>query len=1306
MLLLALIAMAVSAQQVRTLPTISAEAGSYDDCVSLECTFPEGCAGGKWWINGGELQATSYSEAVVLDQSCTFSVAGTDEDGRIITEVVSRHYDIRRVSAPTYAATPREGLRTESFYVTRLKWDHVGTAALDLAAYKEGGEHYGDPVVWLMSPQGEAISTGDANSLWQDGLNAFKIYFYKSYAPTQVGEYEVHVAPGVFVLDGKRYEEEITLRYQLGQVSSAPLFTPAEGEYEGSVEVTIDYPKDGTAFYPLYRINGARAKAYKGPITLTASATIEAYGMDEPYLNATPTTSATYTIKPAKPAPQKLDAPKVVRSGNLLTITAPKGATVKYWLGSNMSTAALYSGPIEVKENGRLSCVAYTSEAVSATTHFDVTDLTTDRGDRGELVLYSPQGLETVHLLECSPGGRFATGYVGSDTSSKGFVWDLEADEFHYASTIFVNQLWHVRSDGAAWGWRTRTTQVDESMTADDLLWGTYKDGVWHEESLEDFLKADPEAAPTLTAPEGYPAVTAVSPNGEWAILGQKYRWNVRTGEVEYLISMSERFATEARPEVLTCISDEGLIFGTYDASLFSPEKGIGMVRTLDGRWRNVADWLRDDKHITLLGDWTLSSVRAVSGDANQLLFHATPRGMGVDNVFTRAIMLSIDTQVKNLPPVALRAQQMSGMLKVKLTWKAPLTEADRVTAYRIMRGGEVLATVGGDVLAYYDETVADGTPYIYNIVAAYADGRESAPSRAAEVSVSMQSHLPVRNLDLRAIGLQGIALGWDAPIVSLPKLQYFGEENESMAFGTGQYNAEFGIRLPAADLAAYEGMQIRTFQFLPTGPQNGFTLNLYQAAADGKGYDPTPFYSQSIDPAALNYGTVNTIELTTPQPLPEGRDLYVALLIESAGNYNMLGIQYENFRSGYTDLCRIVGVHDRMVAMSANSTEATEVVLPLGIGVSTAEAFGACMVERYELSDNGILLSQTTENSVRLENVHTGAHQYAVVAVYRDGEASEPVQLSHLMALNEAALVPITPSVEVNADNSATLTWQAPRDDDRSLIHWGDLTPAKGWPTARGINTYLAIAAYPATTTAPYAHDYEITEIFYCPTSDATYELMLTDGNGDILAWALPENPQQGEINFVPLNEPISVDPSVTYQVVVGVDNAEENVAALAFDSSGKWQNGYSNILNYGLGNTTLAEILQINEHPNWLIGMVLRLKESQPLEVNGYEVVVDGARISAEITGTSALQCTTPALALGAHSAAVGVIYPAKKVEGQSVKFSVGPEGISPIASGALPLAPAATTYDIQGRQVQPKSALGLKIQNNKITLEKHHD
>lgn len=1361
----ALMTVAMQAQTMNTLPTVTPEGTAFDDEVTLTCTFPEGCEGGKYWLNNGQILAKEYTGPIHLTQSATFSVAGTDADGRIITDIVTRYIKVNRVTPPSYVTTPAEGIRQESFYVTVIEWQHVTRVTLQRDPFKEGGSRYGENAILLINPQGEVCATNTINGLWEAGENKFKAYINKNYKQEALGDYELHIAGGVFIIDGTLYDQELVLHYTVSDVAAAPSFTPASGTYEAPLTVTINYPTDGSAFWKLYKINDGAPQSYTAPLTLTESATVEAWGMDENYETPTPTTTATYTLTEPVPVPEPLPAPVMKYEGSTVTISAEAGTTVKYWLNDRMQTAKVYDAPITVSENCRISCVAYTADRKSPTVRISVTDRPKDRGDYGENILLSPDHNEQITINAVSPNGLYAVGTIGTDTSAKGFIWNISANTFTIPTQMYTNQFYSVSDDGTAFGWRARSTSADEDGGEGQLMWGICKNGQWQEvpqgmrakgitsdgriygsvdnaPATYDFDKKEIKLYPATAYEEGtitassadgtilaghiimgnsrYAViwrsetesqayeigdadtditVKALSADGRWALIGDKYRLQTETGMMEFILSTDVLNKNNLKPEVLRAIANDGTAFGTFDESLLDRENGEALVLTTDNRWVGAEEWMMERYDLDLLKDYTLRSIRAVSGDGQTLIFHCLPKGGTIDNFYTRGLLIGIDVQVKHLAPTSLKAEQVSGMETIRLSWQAPLYGAEDISSYTILRNGTQLATIAANAeKTYHDETVTAGMEYTYTVTATYKDGTVSKASNAAVVMVVMERYLPVRDLKVRQFGLSDVSITWSTPRTTLPKLQYFDEEAEWQAFGTGasQVDAEFGIRIPKSEMTGFEGKQIRTFQFLPTGPQAAYTLNFYKGAAISGNYDATPFYSQDIDPASLNYGKVNVIELTTPQNLPENADLYVGLLIKNVGDNNMLGISYEGFKKGYTDLCRIVGVYDKMLSIADMSQDAeTDIVLPLGIGVCDEAALNGALISNYSVTFDGQPLATTSDLKVRQERVTEGEHTYTVSAIYRDGKVSAAESLTFTLANNDAAYVPVNDlTINVGADNKATIEWQAPLDEDRTLIHYGDLEPREGWVMSPGFDGFTAGAIFPVTMTGDYADDYAITDLYFCPTAEAEFEIMLTDEMGKNYAYKLltTEDVTLGEVNTIHLDEPVIVNPSVNYWMYVNVTSGTEGTAPLAYDSSNEWVDWYSNIFNYGAGISTLAEIASHGEHPNWLMGMVVRQTSPKTMPLDGYDILIDGVKANATPLTTTSF--TSAQLDKGTHTASVRVVYtPAKSVEGRENAFEVTEaSGITSITTNDTP----AAKYNIAGQRIStPK---GLYIQNGK--------
>lgn len=1363
-----LCALGINAQELQLLPKLTPAGGSYEDNVTVTCTFPEGCAGGKYWFNGGRIAAKTYEGPIKLEGSTRLSVAGVNAEGRIITDAVTYDYVVNKVTPAFVTTTPEVNSARESFYVTTMKWNNAEKTELDLTDYKEGGSHAGQRVVWLVyEPTQKVVSSGTHSNLWLSSTNTYKAYLYKDYKPTAEGAYTLHIASGVFIVDGKRYNEELVLKYFVGQDQIvAPIFNPASGTYADKVQVSITYPKN--AFYQFYQIEGQNRQNYTGPFTITESCTIKAWGRSEDFSEETETSTAKYTIIPTTVEKEKLADPVFKRDGNSISITESEPNTIiKYWFDNHMQNAQVYTAPFTVDKNCIISAVAYRENGISPTVDFAVTHFPKDEADHGLSTFSTPEDWESVNLTGMSPNGRFVCGYTDAGGSPMGFWWDITSGKSQYISTSYLSTALGISNDGTICGMKVEddASMGDQPTTSiNNLLYGYFQDGAWVRQPsgmtvmgitgdnvLYGSINNKPatydiktktqtiypgangcincanadgsvlagwvqdgkrtpaywtkgSTTPVTIETERECAVVSISGNGMWMFMDNEewgsycaiagYRYSVFENKVETLVSMGARYPS--RYEWMHSITDDGTLFGVYDNSMIRHDAGKALAYTKDGEWVDVEDLLEERGYVDT--DYSLVASKLVSADQNTFVLTVFPAGIDIADARFSALAVKFDAVLNHVSPGNVKAIQMFGLKKVKLSWEAPMTGADKIASYKVIRNGELIATVANSSLEYFDSEVENHTEYTYNVVAVYDDGVESEPSFPTTVQVEIKSHAAVRSLAMRQSGINDINLTWHAPIVSLPKMQYFDEESEFAAFGTSGYDSEWGIRIPASEVAIYEGMEIRTFQFLPTGAQEGYELRLYKADKNSSNYDATPFYTQSINPSTLKYGTVNTVEIATPQQLPMGNDLIIALYIKQKGNDNMLGISHHGFKAGYTDLCRVIGVHDEFVSIAESSSVTTEIVVPIGVGVANDESLKASMVDTYEVSDNGIVLGTTQTIRFRKENVDEGQHDFAVRALYQDGEYSASTTLTTNVKKNENAFVPVSDlKVEMNEAGKAEFTWKAPMNEDKTMIHWGDMTPSEGLKY-EGYSVFTVGSIYPVTMTNSYADDYEITHLYFYPTTDAWYRLYLDDNVENVFYDETFEEVEVNKLNFIPLDEPITIDASTNYRFAIDVDNCPLSVAPLAFDSSNQSANGFSNMLNVGLDWMTLDDVLQISEHPNWLMGLVIRQKNAKEMPLQGYNVVIDGQSKNAQLI----TECSfaTDDLTSGKHEATVDVVYDSQRtVKSEPVNFQFTATGIEAVAESSS----AAVMFDLQGRRViSDKMGRGLYIINNKKVIK----
>jgi hypothetical protein len=91
---------------------------------------------------------------------------------------------------------------------------------------------------------------------------------------------------------------------------------------------------------------------------------------------------------------------------------------------------------------------------------------------------------------------------------------------------------------------------------------------------------------------------------------------------------------------------------------------------------------------------------------------------------------------------VSLSGTGVAPSYSVKLSWDAPASSADPVASYdvyRVVSGGSSYTLVGSTTsgtTAYTDDSVSDGTTYVYYVVSVDAEGNESVPSNTYTAAI------------------------------------------------------------------------------------------------------------------------------------------------------------------------------------------------------------------------------------------------------------------------------------------------------------------------------------------------------------------------------------------------------------------------------------------------------------------------------------------------------------------------------------------------------------------------------------------
>jgi len=146
--------------------------------------------------------------------------------------------------------------------------------------------------------------------------------------------------------------------YTINLTTANPAFSVAAGTYATAQTVTITDSTPGATIY--YSTNGTTGTLYSGPVTVSATQTLQAVAIAPNYTQSS-IVSATYTINLAAATPVFSVAAGTYTSAQTVSIVdATAGATIYYTTnGATPTTASTkYAGPITVGSTETLQAVA------------------------------------------------------------------------------------------------------------------------------------------------------------------------------------------------------------------------------------------------------------------------------------------------------------------------------------------------------------------------------------------------------------------------------------------------------------------------------------------------------------------------------------------------------------------------------------------------------------------------------------------------------------------------------------------------------------------------------------------------------------------------------------------------------------------------------------------------------------------------------------------------------------------------------------------------------------------------------------
>lgn len=570
-----------------------------------------------------------------------------------------------------------------------------------------------------------------------------------------------------------------------------------------------------------------------------------------------------------------------------------------------------------------------------------------------------------------------------------------------------------------------------------------------------------------------------------------------------------------------------------------------------------------------------------------------------------RSAVIKLDFDASNLQPSSVRVSQLNGILANKLTWLAP-AGAEGIQSFNIYRNGAKVATVSADVNTYIDSNLSAGT-YSYQVTAVYG-GSESQRSETASVEVVKKVIEAPQDLLGRQKGYNSAFLSWMHPRSNYITKTYTDISNANVSgFGPGSDNVSFesGVRFDAHEVSAYKGCKVSKVEFYPLSEQKDWTLNLYTY----KGGTLTLLYSQPIT-QSIELGKMNTVELATPQELPEG-DLIaaVSVLVPSANN-NVIGMDYGKAVAGFSDLVRLstdpdfYSVSDRSSASGYmyRTSWLMNVILK-----EEGSAEDADVLSHYTVFADGKEVMTTKGTTAVISALSEGSHTFGVNAVYANGNVSENVNVTKSIRIDNSCLTGVD-EMGINFEgNTMTAVWGAPKDKDAHKVSYAGETPNSISVSApSGNNNIIFAHDYPAAMFKGY-YNYYIAACRFYPLQDAIYTVLVYE-DGKLVAEQPVDNLTINQWNSVRMETPVKVKEGSTYRIAIDCYDIDANKYIIAVDTEG-CKAGFADLYSLD-GETFSLFTADTGLSYNTMIGVVLEDKEGTALPAKGYDVNIDGIK------------------------------------------------------------------------------------------------
>ena len=627
--------------------------------------------------------------------------------------------------------------------------------------------------------------------------------------------------------------------------------------------------------------------------------------------------------------------------------------------------------------------------------------------------------------------------------------------------------------------------------------------------------------------------------------------------------------------------------------------------------------------------------------------------------VSMRSMIIKFNENATNLSPVAVKAQQLSGIMSALVTWKKNVA-ADGVTGYNLYRNGVKVNDAPLTEPSYADTNLESGQ-YTYTVTALYGDV-ESDKSEQVSVTVAPQAISSPVALYARQRGYNSAVAQWMRPDSNFPTKTYYDANTDNLqGFGVNVEGFEYenAIRFSKAEMSAYKNLKIRSVGFCPMSEQASWKINLYTYSEDGA---LVKFYSQNVT-QELNYGQKNTVVLDTPQNVPDG-ELVVAVEVSvSSASQNITGMCYGKSVDEYSDLLRLTYEPDFYSLNSMSLAGGYLYPASWNIDVNlAAEGADASIdnVDHYNVFVDGKQAATATETSCLIKSVADGSHTLAVSAVYANGKESPQRQTTLDIAANSSVL-PAVENVGVAVEGSSAIkaTWQQPTDKDANTVTYAGKIPSSKGVVGPESNNYGLMAGAIYTPSMLKGYDgYRVKAVRFYPMGDAMFTVYIYKDNEQLCEIPVDDY-TIAKWNVVPLDQEITISDKSNYRLVIDCYDVTPNANAIAVDINSP-VTYYSDL--YSIDGESWESISTAAVYGNWMMGLDIEDAEGVALDVAGYDVRIDGAKKNSDMITATEFSYDFGAEDAVQHTINVDVYYNVSptSVSGTTNRFFIGAAGI----------------------------------------------